>query len=69
MAENSLGKKILAAIRRVLHRCDEVGERIDFPGEGGERRFRSWIASELLEECSTGRTRMWPSASDSTFCY
>ena len=46
---SSLGKKIIAAIRRVLQRCEEVGERIDFPGEGGERRFRSWIASELLE--------------------
>jgi len=50
MAENpQLGKKIIAAIRRVLRRCEEVGERLDFPGEGGERRFRSWLASELLE--------------------
>jgi hypothetical protein len=44
-----LGKKIIAAIRRVLERCDEVGEKVGFPGEGGERRFRKWIASELLE--------------------
>jgi type I restriction-modification system DNA methylase subunit len=50
MTNNSeLGKKIVGAIRRVLRRCEEVGERIDFPGEGGERRFRGWLASELLE--------------------
>src|ERR1039458_5866461 len=50
MAETSqLGKKIIATIRSVLQRCKEVGERVDFPGEGGERRFRKWIASELLE--------------------
>src|SRR5208282_2549711 len=36
-------------IRSVLQRCEEVGEKVDFPGEGGERRFRKWIASELLE--------------------
>ncbi len=50
MAENSpLGKKIVATIRSVLQRCEEVGEKVGFPGEGGERRFRKWIASELLE--------------------
>lgn len=50
MAENSpLGKKIIATIRSVLQRCEEVGEKVGFPGEGGERRFRNWIASELLE--------------------
>src|SRR5438034_1155195 len=45
-----LGKKIIRAIQGVLERCDEVGEKIGFPGEGGERRFRKWIASELLEQ-------------------
>ena len=50
MAETSpLGKKIIATIRSVLRRCKEVGEKVDFPGEGGERRFRKWLASELLE--------------------
>jgi hypothetical protein len=50
MAESSQqGKKIIATIRSVLQRCDEVGEKVGFPGEGGERRFRKWIASELLE--------------------
>src|SRR5271157_271137 len=50
MAEQSLGEKILATIRSVLQRCDEVGEKVGYPGEGGERRFRKWIASELLEQ-------------------
>ena len=45
-----VGKKIIATIRSVLQRCDEVGEKVGFPGEGGERRFRKWIASELLEQ-------------------
>lgn len=50
MAENSaLGKKIIATIRSILHRCEEIGEKVGFPGEGGERRFRKWIASDLLE--------------------
>src|SRR6266852_7846445 len=35
-----LGKKIITTIRSVLQRCDEVGEKVGFPGEGGERRFR-----------------------------
>lgn len=46
---SSFGKKIIATIRSVLQRCEEAGEKVGFPGEGGERRFRSWIASELLE--------------------
>ncbi len=50
MAENfPLGEKIIGTIRSVLQRCEEVGEKVDFPGEGGERRFRKWIASDLLE--------------------
>ncbi|MGB9074729.1 MAG: hypothetical protein WCC22_18980 [Terriglobales bacterium] len=50
MAESSpLGKRIIRTIRSVLQRCEEVGEKVDYPGEGGERRFRKWIASELLE--------------------
>jgi hypothetical protein len=51
-----LGKKILACIRSVLERCEEVGEKIDFPGEGGERRYRAWLNSELLQG-----TFGWPS--------
>jgi len=39
MAE-PLGKKIIATIRSVLGRCEEVGEKVGYPGEGGERRFR-----------------------------
>ena len=44
-----LGNKILSCMRSVLERCKEVGERIDFPGEGGERRYRAWLNSELLQ--------------------
>ncbi|MBZ5615902.1 MAG: N-6 DNA methylase [Acidobacteriia bacterium] len=43
------GDKTLAAIHSVLRRCEEVGGRLDFPGEGGERRFRSWLATEVLQ--------------------
>jgi hypothetical protein len=43
------GAKTLAGIRSVLRRCEEVGERLDFPGEGGERRFRSWLATDVLQ--------------------
>jgi len=48
---HELGKKIIATIRSVLQRCDEVGEKVAFPGEGGERPFRKWIASDLLAGC------------------
>ena len=49
MPPDSLGKKIISTIRSVLQRCDEIGEKVGYPGEGGERRFRKWIASDLLE--------------------
>lgn len=44
-----IGAKTLAAIHAVMRRCEEVGERLDFPGEGGERRFRSWLATDVLQ--------------------
>lgn len=50
--DQSLGDRILASIRNVLQRCEEVGERLDFPGEGGERRFRAWLNSDLLQQGS-----------------
>ena len=42
------GKKILSCIQSILDRCEEVGERVDYPGEGGERGYRAWLNSELL---------------------
>jgi hypothetical protein len=48
-ASKFLGNKILACMRSVLERCEQAGERIDFPGEGGERRYRAWLNSELLQ--------------------
>ena len=54
--ERQLGAKILSCISRVLRRCEEVGERIGYPGEGGERRFRAWLNSDLLQSALG-----WPS--------
>jgi hypothetical protein len=54
----SLGSKILASIASILQRCREVGERVGYPGEGGERRFRGWLNSDLLQQ-----TLNWPSKS------
>lgn len=54
--KHALGKKILATIRSILQRCDEIGEKIGYPGEGGERRFRAWLGAELLSD-----TLKWPS--------
>ncbi len=39
-----------------MDRCKEVGERVGYPGEGGERRFRGWLNSDLLQQ-----TLNWPS--------
>jgi Eco57I restriction-modification methylase/N-6 DNA Methylase len=50
-----LGSRILTAIRNVLQRCEEVGEKVGYPGEGGERRFRAWLNSDLLQQ-----TLNWP---------
>ena len=50
MAEDgSLGKRITQALRQVLRRCEEAGEKIVFKGEGGERPFRKWLATDVLE--------------------
>jgi len=46
--KHTLGKKILAVSRSILQRCEEVGEKVGYPGEGGERRFRGWLGSDLL---------------------
>jgi hypothetical protein len=47
--KNQTGKQILSAIGDVLQYCTDVGARVDYPGEGGERRFRSWLSAELLQ--------------------
>jgi len=54
--DQSLGSKILASIRNVLQLCEDVGEKVGYPGEGGERRFRGWLNSDLLQQ-----TLHWPS--------
>jgi len=53
--DQSLGERILASIRNVLERCEEVGEKVGYPGEGGEERFKAWLNSDLLQQ-----TLNWP---------
>src|ERR1019366_9320056 len=48
--EEHFGAKTLAAVKAVLRRCEEVAGRVDFPGEGGERRFRAWLNTEVLQD-------------------
>lgn len=42
------GESIHSCLRGILARCVKAGVRLDFPGEGGERRFRSWLVSDLV---------------------
>ena len=42
------GQAILDCLRGILERCEQASERLDFPGEGGERPFRGWLVSDLL---------------------
>jgi hypothetical protein len=44
----NLGKVITDALSTILRRCEEAGIRLAYPGEGGERAFRGWLASDLL---------------------
>jgi hypothetical protein len=53
--ELNRGQKILAAIHKVLQRCEDIGEKVGYPGEGGERRFRAWLSSDLLQD-----VLLWP---------
>ena len=49
------GNDIMEALRAILDRCREAGARLAYPGEGGERSFRHWLATDLLES-----TFGWP---------
>ena len=55
--ETDLGSAILEALKTILERCEEAGVRLGYPGEGGERSFRHWLGTDLLE-----RVLGWPSA-------
>ena len=51
----ALGNDILAALKRILQRCEEASVRLAYPGEGGERAFRGWLVGDLL-----GAVLGWP---------
>jgi hypothetical protein len=42
------GVDIQRCLIDILERCKKTGERIGYPGEGGERRFRYWLATDFL---------------------
>lgn len=46
--ETSQGRAIIKTLREILERCEKAGARLAYPGEGGERRFRGWLVSDLL---------------------
>jgi hypothetical protein len=49
-SEKPTGAAIIDCLRTILKRCKEAGMRLDYPGEGGERPFRHWLATDLLEK-------------------
>ena len=49
-AEHERGADLIERLREILRRCEATGEQINFPGEGGERRFRLWLATEFLTD-------------------
>ena len=50
IAGRSLGEAILNCLQAVLKRCQKTGMRLDYPGEGRERPFRHWLATDLIHE-------------------
>lgn len=48
-AELEQGQTILDALDAILERCEQAGMRLNYPGEGGERAFRGWLVTDLLE--------------------
>ncbi len=54
--QDTAGREILDALRAILKRCESAG-LLDYPGEGGERRFRGWLVSDLLT-----KVLGWPAA-------
>jgi len=47
-AATSQGHAVLKTLHEILERCEKTGARLAYPGEGGERRFRGWLVSDLL---------------------
>ena len=44
------GVEIHRCLTTILERCADFEARNRFPGEGGERRFRMWLATDLLTD-------------------
>lgn len=44
------GQTILATVTAILERYERGKAKLAYPGEGGERRFRGWLVSDLLDQ-------------------
>ena len=49
-ADHVPGTDLIERLRQILRRCEAAGEQVNFPGEGGERRFRLWLATEFFSD-------------------
>lgn len=49
------GQTIIDVVTAILERYEKGKEKLAYPGEGGERRFRGWLVSDLL-----GQFFKWP---------
>jgi hypothetical protein len=48
--EHNPGTDLIERLREILRRCEATGKQVNFPGEGGERRFRLWLATEFFSD-------------------
>ncbi|MHB1700277.1 MAG: Eco57I restriction-modification methylase domain-containing protein [Acidobacteriaceae bacterium] len=48
--EHSHGKNLIERLQEILRRCEATAQQVSFPGEGGERRFRLWLATEFFAD-------------------
>jgi hypothetical protein len=48
--EQTPGTDLIERLQEILRRCEATGEQVNFPGEGGERRFRLWLATEFFSD-------------------
>jgi hypothetical protein len=48
--EHAPGTDLIERLRKILRRCEATGEQVNFPGEGGERRFCLWLATEFFSD-------------------
>jgi hypothetical protein len=55
LGEKTQGQIILDTVTSILERYKKGKAQLAYPGEGGERRFRGWLVSDLL-----GQVFNWP---------